>query len=138
MSVQSFRPHGRFAIRVEGQIVLSDVTGPWNRELVQAWAAELDPLVSHLGPHVGIATIHHSMASTPEAMALLGKIVRFSASQRQCLAHILVVGPDVEGRLLLAPNFLALYEGVVEYGLHASLDQAVAQAQEILARHGVV
>jgi hypothetical protein len=57
------RQHGEFACHVDGRLIVSDVVGPWNLELVQAWAAELHRHASLMtpGPHVGIAIVHGSI-----------------------------------------------------------------------------
>ena len=138
MRVTSFRPHGQFTIRTEGRIVITDITGPWNRELIYAWGLEMNPIVRAIGPHVGIAVMHGSMICTHDAMAYLAKVVRFSVEKRQSLGHILVAGRDVEGRGLIDDLYIRMYEGVVEYGLYDSLEPARAHAGRILAQHGLL
>ena len=61
MTSPHFRIHGDFSWYVEGRLLITDVTGPWNKELVESWAATLHPsalALSRTGPHVGIAHIH--------------------------------------------------------------------------------
>ncbi|UUZ49455.1 hypothetical protein LP420_03915 [Massilia sp. B-10] len=89
----AFRPHGKFATRVDGRLIISEVTGPWNKELVQYWGQRCLPeatLVAAGGPWVGIAIIHESMLCPPDALAVLRRIAAHSASALQCAAHVIV------------------------------------------------
>jgi hypothetical protein len=42
------KPHGIFNIHVEGQILITTVTGPWNVELVEQWRDLTKPYIKAL------------------------------------------------------------------------------------------
>ena len=111
------------------------MTGPWNRELVKDWMKEIAPLameVSAKGPYVGIAVIEESMLCPPDALELLGQAVKYASEHLRCLANLVVAAPSVEGRHFVEPNYVKIYEGLTIYGFFDTLDDARAQAAEIL------
>jgi len=133
----SFRPHGAFHTRVEGRLIISEVTGPWNKELVQYWGQRCLPeatLLAESGPWVGIAVIGESMLCPPDALAMLRRIVAHSASHLQCIAHVIVAGPEVDGRDFLEPIFARVYEGLVEHAIFYTFEEARAWSLALLAR----
>lgn len=133
-----FRAHGHFTTRVEGQIIISDVTGPWNKELVEEWAYGSQPVakrVSARGPHVGIAVISGSMLCTPEALAVLRQAARHAATTLRCVGHVIVADQSVEGRDFVEPTFMRAYEGVMPLAIFYTLDEARAWALARLAEH---
>jgi hypothetical protein len=135
----AFRPHGKFSTRVEGRLMISDVTGPWNKELVQYWGQRCYPeakALSEHGPYVGIAIIHESMLCPPDALEALGQIVRFSATRLHCIAHVIVADAAVDGRDFLEPAFARIYEGVVAHEIFYTLDEARAWSLALLKEHG--
>lgn len=134
-----FRPHGSFSLRVEGRLVISHITGPWNKELVTAWAKACQPegkILSDSGPYVGIAVIGASMLCPPDAMETLRRAVRYSATRQRCIAHVIVAGASVDGRGFLEPVFARIYEGVVEHRIFHELDEARAWSLAHLAANG--
>ncbi|QYF93658.1 hypothetical protein KY495_23920 [Massilia sp. PAMC28688] len=134
-----FRPHGHFVSRVEGKIIISEVTGPWNKELVEEWAIGSQPValaLSKHGPHVGIAVISGSMLCTPDALKVLREAAEYTARQLNCLAHVIVADKTVEGRDFVEPNFFRAYEGVMPLAIFYTLDEARAWALAQLAAAG--
>ena len=131
-----FRPHGHFSTHVEGRLLVSEVTGPWNRELVENWGLDCYPQARALsaeGPYVGIAIIRESMLCPPDAMLSLRKVAHLSATRLQCLAHLIVADASVEGRDFLESTFVKLYDGVIAHRLFPTLDEARAWARVLLA-----
>ncbi len=131
-----FRAHGTFLSRVEGRLIISDVTGPWNKELVEQWALEAGPVARQLGPHIGIAVIHGSMLCTPEALLVLRQAARHARASLACVAHAIVAAPSVEGRDFVEPNFIRAYDGVLPLAIFYTLDEARAWALARLAEQG--
>ncbi len=130
-----FVPHGRFEAYVDGRLIISQVTGPWNKELIDAWAKALHPLakaVSADGPHVGIAIIHGSMLCPPDALVGLRKVVSYSVRHMDNIGHAIVADSSVEGRGLLAQTFARIYEGLVPYCLFDNLPAAKSWGQQLL------
>lgn len=130
-----FVPHGQFKAYAEDRLVISEVTGPWNKELVYVWAQALHPLAKALstdGPHVGIAIIHGSILCPPDALEALRKVVLYSVQRLDNVAHAIVADASVEGRRLLANTFARVYEGVVPYQLFEDLPSAKAWGNALL------
>jgi hypothetical protein len=132
-----FRAHGKFLSRVEGRLMISDVTGPWNKELVEQWALGANPVARQLGVHVGIAVIHGSMLCTPEALLVLRQAARHAATALACVAHVIVADKSVDGRDLVEPSFIRAYDGVLPLAIFYTLDDARVWSLARLAEHGV-
>ncbi len=119
-----FVPHGRFDAYVDGRLVISQVTGPRNKELVDEWALALYSLAKAVctdGPHGGVAVIHGSMLCPPDAMDALRNVIAYSVRNMDNVAHVIVADSTIEGRTLLAPVFAKLYEGLVPYRMFDAL-----------------
>ncbi len=132
----SYRAHGKFTIRVDGQIIVSDVTGPWNKELVEAWGLQVYPAAKALaaiGPNAGIAIVHESMLCPPDALASLKLLVQYSATKLNCVGHCIVANRNTAGRDLLEATFARIYEGIVPYRLFDNFDEAWAWSQQQVA-----
>lgn len=100
----TFRIHGQFKVRLEGQIFISEVVGPWNRELVDTWSRQSFPLISQFTadqPYVGICMIYESMLCPPDALDLLFRVARFSKEKLHCLGNAIVADTRVDGRNLV-------------------------------------
>ncbi|WP_426107875.1 hypothetical protein [Massilia sp. TSP1-1-2] len=128
----AFRPHGTFLTRVDGRLIISDVTGPWNKELVQAWALAVQPVAMGVGPHVGVAVIHGSMLSTPEALLVQRRCAEHAARTLGCVAHAIVADKTVEGRDFVESSFFKAYEGVLPLAVFYTLDEARSWAAALL------
>jgi len=135
----AYRPHGRFATHVEGRLMVTEVTGPWNKELVEYWAQQRYPAAKALGeagPYVGIAVIHDSMLCPADALEALARVVRYSAARLHCIAHVIVADASVDGRNFLEPVFARIYQGVVDHAIFYTVDEARAWSLALLRQHG--
>lgn len=135
----AYRPHGRFATHVEGRLMVSEVTGPWNKELVEYWGQQCYPAAKALGeggPYVGIAVIHNSMLCPADALEALARVVRYSATRLHCIAHVIVADASVDGRDFLEPVFARVYEGVVAHAIFYTVEEARAWSLALLREHG--
>lgn len=118
--------------------MISEITGPWNKELVEYWALHCYPqakLLSDAGPYVGIAVIRESMLCPPDAMEALRKVVFLSTTKLHCIAHVIVADASVDGRDFLEPVFARIYAGVVEHAIFYDIDAARAWSLALLAAH---
>jgi hypothetical protein len=130
-----FRVHGNFNCYIDGQVLVTEVTGPWNKELVEAWAEFTYPIAlaaSSRGAYVGIAQIHRSMLCPPDALEALRQKVRYASKHLNCICNVVVAGHEVEGRDFVEPNFVQIYENVVPYRFFYELDEALAWSHELL------
>lgn len=110
-----FPSHGKYSLYRDGQVLVTEVVGPWNLELVQEWARSAIPFsieIQEDGPWAGIAIMSESMLATPDAMAALRKVVAASVEQFNCIAHIVVAAPGVAGKGVVEPAFEKVYEGL--------------------------
>lgn len=134
-----FTPHGEFKAYVDGRIIVSEVTGPWNRELVLTWANEMfvyGKQLSASGPYVGIAVIRESMLCPPDALDALRNAISYGTKKLGCVGNILVAAADVEGRKLLLPSYEKLYDDATPHRIYYDFDKARAWALELLAARG--
>lgn len=116
--------------------MITEVTGPWNRELIDTWAAHCLAPARELaagGPYVGIAVVRESMLCPPDAIEALRKVAQYAAARLQCRGFVVVAGPEVEGRDFLAPTFARIYAGVVAHQIFDALEPAMAWSLALLA-----
>ena len=131
-----YRPHGTFSTYVEGQLMFSEITGPWNKELVEYWGQYCYPqakALSDVGPYVGIAIIHGSMLCPVDALESLRRVVRYSATKLRCIAHVIVADASVDGRDFIEPVFARVYEGLVQHAIFYNVEDARAWSLALLA-----
>lgn len=132
-----FPAHGKYSIYRDGHILVTEVIGPWNRELVQEWSNAAIPFCIEMqqdGPWVAIAIASQSMLATPDAMQILRKIVQISVEQFDCRAHVVVAGPEVDGRGVVESVFEKAYEGLCASGFFDDYDSAKHWAEQLLAK----
>jgi hypothetical protein len=135
----SFRAHGEFKTRVDGRILISEVRGPWNKELIEIWAADMYPYAKELnltGPHVGIAIVSGSLLCPPDALEALRRAIHYGASRLNSIGNIIVAAADVEGRSLMMPTFARMYDGATPHRYFYEFAPAREWALELLAAKG--
>jgi hypothetical protein len=134
-----FRVHGAFNIHLEGALLVSEVTGPWNMELIEAWGTEALRLLGTRpapDPLVAITTVHESILCTAEALQALRNMAIYAARHMQCLGVAMIAAPGIEGRALLGPTYRRIYEGVSPFDIFTDFDSGQAWALELLAKQG--
>lgn len=136
---RGFSQHGDFTARVEGRLIISEVTGPWNLELVRSWGRVVDPLARELsatGPHVGIAVLHGSVMCPPDAFALMREMIAYGIAHLGLVGNCLVADATVEGASLLEPMYANFYDPGTPHRFFSDLDECKAWASELLAAKG--
>ncbi|MDZ7938741.1 MAG: hypothetical protein U5M53_10865 [Rhodoferax sp.] len=100
-----FPPHGRAQWRFDGQVLRSDVVGPFNKELAQLVGPVLREAFAYLvarGPCAELVVIRKSAMAGPDVLAALaqglGQLVQ--ARLTPC-ATAFVMGPEVEGHQVM-------------------------------------
>ncbi len=134
-----FRAHGSIQTRIDGRLIVSEITGPWNRELVDDWALHTyhDALkLSETGPWVALGIFLESMMCTPDALDSIRRTVQYSAVKLRCVGYAIVADPAVEGRDLMAPTFAAIYHDLVPFKMFSDVDAARVWSQEQLRLNG--
>ncbi len=134
-----FVPHGEFKLRLEGRVLVSELVGPWNLELVNAWMKAAHPLVKELaatGPHVHMTIVTGSLLCTPEALDRLAEVIVYTTAKMQCVGNPVVADANVEGRALFEHMYARIYDGSPPRGLFLDYDGAMAWSLELLAEKG--
>jgi hypothetical protein len=137
--VTTFEPHGQFKVYVDGRIIVSEVDGPWNKELVDQWAAQLYLLARELsasGPHVGIAVIRGSMLCPPDAFQTMRRALAYAVAKLQCIGSLIVADAGVEGRALMQAAYEQQYGDGAAPRMFDDLGSARAWALSLLAAEG--
>jgi hypothetical protein len=137
--VAPFQPHGAFKVRLDGRIIVSDVTGPWNREAVRDWVREIHKVAVVLnasGPHVGLALVRESLLCPPDALAAMGQAIAYATANLQCVGNGIVADATVEGRELLQGTYARIYEGTAPHRFFHDIEGAKLWALQLLAQHG--
>ena len=110
-----FKPHGKFLLYRDDNILVTDITGPWNIELIKFWAKAAIPYsleMQTIGVWGAVAIISESMLCSPDAMQALRKNVAYSVHGLGCVSHCIVAEADVLGRGIVEPAFERAYEGL--------------------------
>jgi hypothetical protein len=132
----SFRMHGSFSNRCEGALLISEVEGPWNIELVTNWSKDcyahaLD--LSRSGqPWVWIGVIHGSMVCPPDALLLMKKAALHGAEHLGVIANAVVASSEVEGFFLMKSAYAKLYHDCGLYSQFDNLKEAQTWATGLL------
>ncbi|MBC3875476.1 hypothetical protein [Undibacterium flavidum] len=132
-----FRPHGRFKIWIEGQFLLTEVTGPWNRELIEYWAAQALELAQEFTtarPYIAITTVYESILCPGDAIDRIAKAIEYSHTQLPCLGNLIVAADNVEGRDLV----LSTYRRIGLHHFFPDFASAKIWAEHALKTHPAV
>jgi hypothetical protein len=103
-----FRPHGKFQVWTEGQLLFTELTGPWNRELVEYWAAQAFELASTFSverPYIGITIVHDSILCPANAIDRIAQAVQVSQTKLHCIENVIVAADSVEGKELVKSTY---------------------------------
>nr|WP_315476785.1 hypothetical protein [uncultured Undibacterium sp.] len=132
-----FRPHGRFKVWTEGQLLLTEVTGPWNRELIDYWAKQALDLVTEFSaerPYVAITTVFESILCPADAIERIAQVVQHSRTHLPCLANVIVAAKDVDGRDIVKRT----YQGIGLEPIFEDFDSAKSWAERIIKEQQTV
>jgi hypothetical protein len=118
MTTGLFRPHGTFKVCLEGQILVQEVEGPWNLEMVEVWAASLTPFALQLeaaGHWAALVVYHGSLLTSPEAIQRMRQVITYSTQSYSEVACAVAANPEVEGYCLGAGIWAPVYEGLAPF-----------------------
>jgi hypothetical protein len=118
----TFSPHGTFRIRLEGQILVQEVSGPWNLEMVKVWAASLLPYAHQLesqGPWAALVVFEGSLLTSPDALQRMRQVVAYSTQNFREVACAAAAGPEVEGYSLAPRIWAPVYDGLTPFQFFA-------------------
>lgn len=131
-----FPAHGSASYRTEGRLLVADIDGPWNLELIQQYHAGMRPFIEQLskqGPWGLVIVIHRAAACPPDAMALIrqGAIAQSLTTKRVCAAY--VIAPGLPGYRIMDRFWRKIYVGVHPFEIFDELDAAILWANEIVS-----
>jgi len=130
-----FSKHGAFTLSVDGRLLVVEVEGPWNLELIHSYGMETQPIAEEMartGPWVLISIAKHSALFTPEAIEALRQTAVTHVRRMGRIATAYVVAPAVEGYRLVDAIFESVYRGVCEVAVFETRAEAEAWAHEQL------
>ncbi|MES2322669.1 MAG: hypothetical protein V4633_10445 [Pseudomonadota bacterium] len=134
-----FWPHGEYQLRLEGRVLVSELVGPWNLELVDNWMKAAHPMVKELaatGPHVHMTIVTGSLLCTPESLDRLADVIIYTTAKMQCIGNPVVAAANVEGRALFEQMYARIYDGSPPRGLFLDYASAKAWSLKLLAEKG--
>lgn len=137
--MSNFRPHGEYKLRLEGRVLISELVGPWNLELVDNWMKAAHPMVKELaatGPHVHMTIVTGSLLCPPDALDRLAAVIVYTTAKMQCIGNPVVAAANVEGRALFEPMYARIYDGSPPRGLFLDYESAKAWSLALLAAKG--
>jgi hypothetical protein len=137
MASAPFRPHGTAQVELSDGILTVHMRGDWNAEMHNLAAQEMmqhAPALNAAGPWGIINLLHDTLVYSEEVYAHTRQGYASRPAQSRLRAVAFVIGPHVEGALLLKPRFEALLEGVIEARVFEDHDAAHQWMREQLAR----
>ncbi len=140
MARAPFTIHGTYQLRVRGRLILSEIVGPWNIEMLDDFASQFAPLAAQLGASgpIGSLGIHTgSLLTSPESNARLRKMVTHGKAHYQLRCCATVTAPDVEGFILARSMLEPIYAGVVPFRVFDRLEPAVQWMETVLRAEGL-
>jgi hypothetical protein len=116
VKTSQFTPHGVVDIWMDGRLMHYEATGPFNTELVDCLAiAQRDYLLATRpqGAWVSVCTVVGNAMSSPDGIARYAEIMAAPKPNNMIpVATAFVIGPDVEGGRIMAPQFTKIYADI--------------------------
>ncbi len=134
-----FPPHGRVQWHVDGQVLRSEVVGPFNKELAQLVGPILHQAFSQLvarGPCAELVVVRQSAMAGPAVLAALAQglrqLVQDGLAPR---GTAFVIAPEVEGSHMMPALLARSYAeaGWPAFQVFESTEAAQAWLQTLLA-----
>lgn len=135
-----FSIHGEVAFNRQGQILLVDVQGPWNAELIEMYRAQIQPYVESMvanGPWGLILVLHNEAACPPDAIEGIRKGVMEQARNWQRICTSYVIAPDVIGYRVMDRIWRNIYRDVMPCEIFERREDALAWTEARLKEAGV-
>ncbi|KAF7597876.1 MAG: hypothetical protein CGU28_16015 [Candidatus Dactylopiibacterium carminicum] len=130
-----FRAHGSASYQQEGQVLIAEIVGPWNLELIHSYrkaASERIPALAANGPWALIIVLRGAAICPQDAIDSIraGAIEHVLRWQRICTAY--VIGSEVEGYKVMDRVWHSIYAGVMPFAIFESNDEALHWVQQRL------
>ena len=132
----TYRPHGRVTFTVEGDVLICDAVGPFNKELIAAIeTVEMGPLLElkSRGKWGEIIIISGSaLGSTDTLVAFTAYLKKLVAEQFMADVTALVMDNQVEGGTLMTPHLIKAYK---DAGIELTIFDTVNEARVWVKLH---
>jgi len=131
-----FEPHGDTQFLIEEQMLLVELRGPWNAELIDAYARQSRPLMAGLsaaGRWGVIAITQTSTMFTDDGAQRLRDLLQKPSSAINRAATAFVIAPEVEGYRLCDPLLHEIYDPIAPFEIFESLPPAKAWVRALIA-----
>lgn len=128
-----FEAHGQVEVHLEGRILMTSLTGPFNVELIRHWIRISAPLAEQLGrelPFGSINIVRGSILSSPEAFDLLGRTLYHFTHTLYGVASACVADAAVEGRDMIESSYMRRHAQNLPQRFFYDLDSARAWVNE--------
>lgn len=130
-----FSVHGAVNFARQGQILIADIQGPWNMELINLYKEKMVPYVQDLsakGAWGLIIQIHNEASCPPDAVAGIqrGVIDQAANWHRVCTAY--VIAPDVVGYHIMDRVWRGIYRDIIPCEIFEQQEQAIAWVDQTL------
>lgn len=131
----SFSVHGAVSFAQQGQILIADIQGPWNMELIELYKEKAAPYVQELsakGAWGLIIDIRNEASCPQDAVEGIrrGVIEQAANWHRVCTAY--VIAPDVVGYHIMDRVWRGVYKDIIPFDIFEKREQALAWVGQIL------
>lgn len=123
-----FRVHGSVDFHRDGQILIADIGGPWNIELIDLYRqriAEYVPALAEGGVWGLILIIHGAALCPPDAIEGIRQGVREQAEKWKRVCTSYVIAPEVIGHRVMDRVWRGIYEHIMPVGIFDTLEEAL-------------
>ncbi|QYK03078.1 hypothetical protein [Shewanella psychrotolerans] len=123
-----FPAHGSVEISCSNQIIVANIGGPWNLELIKIYREKMVTLFNQLKPNEPwglIVCIHNSATCPPDAIELIKKGVQSDSIKNHRICTSYVISKETEGRRLMDPIWRKIYLNVMPFEIFPTLDEAM-------------
>jgi len=124
-----FSIHGEVAFKRQGQILVTDVQGPWNAELVELYKTQMSPYIAEMaksGPWGLILVLHNEAVCTPDAIEGIRRGVIEQAKNWRRASTAYVIAPDVLGYRVMNSVWRNIYRDVIPCEIFERCEDALA------------
>ena len=130
-----FRAHGEASLRAEGQVVVAEIVGPWNLELIHDYQRRINELVEVVqqhGPWSLIIVLRIAAMCPPDAVKAIREGAIRQSGQEGRVSTAYVIAPDVEGYRFMDSVWRGIYADVHPFGIFETQEEAMAWSEEQL------
>ena len=133
-----FIAHGSLELREEGQILIAEIGGPWNNELIDQYRERMTehvPALAMRGAWGLVIEIYGTASCPPNAIESIRAGVREHAEKWNRISTAYVIAPNVAGYRILDSVWQGIYERIMPFSIFDKRDDALRWTRSILVQH---